>query len=402
MVPQWQLRAEFARRLSDMYGREVPAYTTLVEASRDVNDHVLRTTGAEGERFGSIERVTAERHGAIRLGTQGELRAVATIFAALGMHPVGCYGLRSAASSAVPVVSTAVRSIDADELARNPFRMFTSVLTTDDRRFFDQDPQAMLEAFLGSFPQNCSNWPTLPSNHLTPRVLDIDELYRGMSARGNTMIDTIQGPPRWNGPDVLLRQTSFRALAEARVLREPDGSSTLGALRVRFGEVEARGIALTPAGRARCDALMAEIDERATGHPAENRAELASAAWQRGFPDTERGLLDHGVAYFEYHRTGTAQLPHAANLTDLLDQGLVTAEPITNEDFLPRSAAGIFQSNLTDAGTRDDGQPVARYDTDWLAATIDRPVHDPFDLYERQQRRSVARLFRRDSEPILT
>ncbi|MFF0147420.1 hypothetical protein [Amycolatopsis sulphurea] len=27
---QWQLRAEFARRLSDMYGREVPAYTTVI------------------------------------------------------------------------------------------------------------------------------------------------------------------------------------------------------------------------------------------------------------------------------------------------------------------------------------------------------------------------------------
>src|SRR5690606_10089510 len=53
-------------------------------------------------------------------------------------------------------------------------------------------------------------------NHLTPRVLDIDELYRRMSERGIRMIDEIQGPPRWHGPDVLLRQTSFRALDERR------------------------------------------------------------------------------------------------------------------------------------------------------------------------------------------
>lgn len=46
-------------------------------------------------------------------------------------------------------------------------------------------------------------------NHLTPRVLDIDDLYRRMSQRGIAMIDAIQGPPRWTGPDVLLRQTSF-------------------------------------------------------------------------------------------------------------------------------------------------------------------------------------------------
>jgi len=37
MISQWQLRAAFARRLSDMYGREVPAYTTLVDVSREVN-----------------------------------------------------------------------------------------------------------------------------------------------------------------------------------------------------------------------------------------------------------------------------------------------------------------------------------------------------------------------------
>ena len=52
-------------------------------------------------------------------------------------------------------------------------------------------------------------------NHLTPRVLDIDDLYESMQARGIEMIDEIQGPPRWDGPDVLLRQTSFRALVGA-------------------------------------------------------------------------------------------------------------------------------------------------------------------------------------------
>ena len=61
-------------------------------------------------------------------------------------------------------------------------------------------------------------------NHLTPRVLDIDELYRRMTARGITMIDAIQGPPRTDGPEVLLRQTSFRALAEPRRFRDGDGT----------------------------------------------------------------------------------------------------------------------------------------------------------------------------------
>ena len=106
-----------------MYGSEVPAYTTLVEVSTQVNhDYATRRAGAE--RLGSLSRVTAERHGAIRVGTPGELAAVAELFSAFGMVPVGYYDLRDAASP-VPVVSTAFRPIDAQELARNPFRVFT-------------------------------------------------------------------------------------------------------------------------------------------------------------------------------------------------------------------------------------------------------------------------------------
>ena len=65
-------------------------------------------------------------------------------------------------------------------------------------------------------------------NHLTPRVLDIDDLYDSMQARGIEMIDEIQGPPRWDGPDVLLRQTSFRALSEPRTFRDADGEVSTG------------------------------------------------------------------------------------------------------------------------------------------------------------------------------
>src|SRR5579885_44774 len=147
-MQQWQLRAAFAARMAQAYGAEVPAYNTLVEVSEQVNADVLARDGADAERLGSISRVTAERHGAIRVGTAAELRQVSRIFAALGMAPVGFYDLRDAARSAVPVVSTAFRPVEAAELARNPFRMFTSVLVTDDRRFFSPELQARLDAFL--------------------------------------------------------------------------------------------------------------------------------------------------------------------------------------------------------------------------------------------------------------
>ncbi|WP_197285064.1 2-oxoadipate dioxygenase/decarboxylase [Sciscionella sediminilitoris] len=437
-----QLRAEFARRLSEMYGREVPAYTTLVEVSRAVNTEVLQRSGADAERLGSITRVTAERHGAIRVGTPEELHQVARIFGALGMHPVGFYDLRDAAASAVPVISTAFRPIEAEELAHNPFRVFTSMLTPADPRFFTSELRAELEAFLarrrlfgpelleladraehdrqlcetdaerflelavGAFelstePVDKRWYETLEQvsavaadiggvtsthiNHLTPRVLDIDALYQRMSERGIEMIDAIQGPPRWNGPDVLRRQTSFRALAEPRRMRAPDGTVSTGALRVRFGEVEARGIALTRNGRARYDRLLEEYGDAPEPE-----------VWQRNFPATERGLLEEDLAYFTYRlradRPRDSRPP--ANLAGLLDEGWVRAEPIVYEDFLPRSAAGIFQSNLSGKGTRDNSRAATEYDLDWLSSVIDRDIQDPFTGYERQQNTSIAEIAR--------
>src|SRR6202008_4987935 len=104
----WQLRAQFAAGLSAMYAGEVPAYATLVEVTGQVNaDYVAAHRGAG--RLGSLQPVTAERHGAIRVGGPAELAAVADLFAAFGMFPVGHYDLRSA-KSPIPVVSTAFLS----------------------------------------------------------------------------------------------------------------------------------------------------------------------------------------------------------------------------------------------------------------------------------------------------
>jgi uncharacterized glyoxalase superfamily metalloenzyme YdcJ len=79
---------------------------------------------------------------------------------------------------------------------------------------------------------------------------------------------------------------------------------------------------------------------------------------------------------------------------DLLAHGWVRAEPIVYEDFLPASAAGIFRSNLSGEGRRDDDQEGAAHDAGWLSAAIDRDVLDPFDLYEQQQDPSLAQVAR--------
>jgi uncharacterized glyoxalase superfamily metalloenzyme YdcJ len=370
------------------------------------------------------------------------------------MHPVGFYDLREAAASAVPVVSTAFRPVDGEELARNPFRVFTSLLTPADPRFFDAGLRSRLEAFLAarelfpaellaladrarterelpeedaekflqlavsafelsSEPVDRAWYRTLERisavaadiggvrsthiNHLTPRVLDIDELYRRMTDRGIEMIDTIQGPPAWKGPDVLLRQTSFRALAEPRAMRLEDGSVESGALRVRFGEVEARGIALTPEGRALYDELLGVVDEQAAHHPAEARGDIARAVWERHMPDSEQELATRELAYFTYRLAGERPQDGSeppSTLDALVRQGRVHAEPIVYEDFLPRSAAGIFQSNLSGEGTRDNDQEGIAYDAAWLSGAIGRDVLDPYALYAQQQANSLAEVAR--------
>jgi uncharacterized glyoxalase superfamily metalloenzyme YdcJ len=443
-----ELRRRFAAALSALYAAEVPAYGKLVDACREVNQRFLASRGAAAERLGTIERVTAERHGAIRVGSPRELAQVASIFGALGMAPVGFYDLRDARPRPIPVISTAFRPATPGELAANPFRVFTSLLVLEDRRFFDADMEGRLRRFLDArrlFPDELLSLASIAErdgglddqaadrfielatgafalsgepvdrawytelekissvasdiggvatthiNHLTPRVLDIDDLYQSMVARGTEMIDRIQGPPRWDGPDVLLRQTSFRALAEPRRFREANGTVTEGALRVRFGEVEARGIALTPAGRDLYDEVVRAVDEQTAARPDASQAEIADALWRERMPRTEAELEATGLGWFTYHVTGPRAPGSPPNtLRELVDGGWVTPRPIVYEDFLPRSAAGIFASNLTASGEVDNDQGVARRDAAWLANAIRREVLAPEDLYGRESAASVA------------
>src|SRR5699024_9403962 len=113
-------------------------------------------------------------------------------------------------------------------------------------------------------------------------------------------------------------------------------------------------------------------------------------------PDTERGLAERDLAFFTYRvaedasADTLAQLPHNVSLLSLLDDGIIVAEPIVYEDFLPRSAAGIFQSNLTGEGSRDDALQGTDYDINVMSEIVGRPVADPHDLYRKQQDASLA------------
>jgi len=165
-----------------------------------------------------------------------------------------------------------------------------------------------------------------------------------------------------------------------------------GQLRVRFGEVEQRGIALTTKGRDLYDAMVAETDRRLMGAPAgTTRVEVAAEVWRERLPTTERELAAQGLGLFTY-RVGDGPVPSEgqATLRALIETGALVPEPIVYEDFLPRSAAGIFQSNLTDEGTRDDEQSGTAYDIERLAGVVGLPISDPTHLYEAQQAASLT------------
>lgn len=425
-----------------MYRLEVPAYGDLLTLVSEINGQVLAAD--EGlkkslEAAGDLDRLDEERHGAIRVGTAVELATVARAFAVMGMFPVGYYNL---APAGVPVHSTAFRPLDAKSLRCNPFRVFTSLLRLEliedealrdeaaailaRRQIFtseaieliataerqgglsDKQAEDFVAALLETFrwhaeaTVNASTYRRLLDahrliadvvsfrgphiNHLTPRTLDIDAAQAAMPVRGIVSKETIEGPPQRNCP-VLLRQTSFKALNEA-IAFPSDGGAESGTHTARFGEIEQRGAALTPSGRALYDRLLAA---RAQGSDRFDE-----------FPDNWTDLRRQKLAWFQYRIAEGATPPPGADETDfetLIDAGHIDVRPITYEDFLPVSAAGIFQSNL---GSEARGAYTVNADKARFEAALGRSVEDEMALYATQQAQSLEetrRALRQASSP---
>ncbi|WP_028920517.1 2-oxoadipate dioxygenase/decarboxylase HglS [Pseudoxanthomonas suwonensis] len=445
-----RIRGLFAQAMSDMYRSEVPLYGDLIELVGEINRAALEADpalAARLERNGEIERLDLERHGAIRVGTPAELAMLRRVFAIMGMQPVGYYDLTVAG---VPVHSTAFRPLDEASLAANPFRIFTSLLRLeligdpalraeaeailarrdiftagaralveqaerdgglgedDARRFVAEvletfrwhgDATVSLETYKALHGLHrlvadvvCFRGPHI--NHLTPRTLDIDAAQAGMLARGLQAKALIEGPPRRAVP-ILLRQTSFKALEEEVSYPDADGKLVPGSHTARFGEIEQRGLALTPAGRELYDRLLAEVRQAggAAGNTAADYPQRLAAAFAV-FPDDEATLRREGLGYFRYRLTEAgAAVPagERAAMTPeaMIDAGYAEADPIVYEDFLPVSAAGIFQSNL---GGGEQRAYDAHANQDAFEAALGATINDPFALYAQAQEASIASL----------
>ena len=403
MISPSELRAKFSSAMSLMYRDEVPAYGTLMDLVAEVNSSTLDADQELAQTLKStngLARISDERHGAIRLGTEDELKLIRRAFFQMGMFPVGYYDLSVAG---IPVHSTAFRPIDGEALSINPFRIFTSLLRLDliEDEVLKTDAQAVLaerqiftdrlvemidqaEAQSGIYHKDADEFITEilitfkwhPEanitqelydrlhqehrliadvvsfkgphiNHLTPRTLDIDQVQDLMPSRNIAPKAVIEGPPNRKCP-ILLRQTSFKALEESvDFVDVKDGKHT-----ARFGEIEQRGIALTPKGRALYDRLLNETRAKCTPAPDGSNAQEYVETLQEtfsAFPDDWATIRKEELGYFHYQLAeDQSETPDDQSFEDMVQSGHIQFSPIVYEDFLPVSAAGIFQSNLGD------------------------------------------------------
>ncbi|MGO6996292.1 2-oxoadipate dioxygenase/decarboxylase HglS [Rhizobium leguminosarum] len=443
-----RIRSLFTESMSQMYRAEVPQYGALIELVADVNAGCLENDPDLRDRLaraGELERIDVERHGAIRLGTADELFTIRRLFAVMGMQPVGYYDLSVAG---VPVHSTSFRPIDEAALNVNPFRVFTSLLRLEliedeglrgeaeailaKRRIYTPRAVALIERheqnsglteaeatefvaealetfrWHGEATVSADTYKRLHDahrliadvvsfkgphiNHLTPRTLDIDAVQARMPERGITPKAVIEGPPRRHC-DILLRQTSFKALEETIAFSDDDGAIQ-GTHTARFGEIEQRGVALTAKGRVLYDQLLAsvrgEVQVGAGGAKA-GAYDHELAARFKALPDSWDELRRAGLAFFRYSATPAGIVAAAGSTLPgdpeaLIAKGYLAFTPIVYEDFLPVSAAGIFQSNL---GTDQQQNYATRSNRDAFEAALGATVQDELALYAERQAASL-------------
>jgi uncharacterized glyoxalase superfamily metalloenzyme YdcJ len=415
LISPTEIRHKFSLAMSSIYKIEVPLYSNLLDLVSSINNSVLSSNMPLHNHLNStnqLSRLHFERHGAIRLGSSEEMATMARFLKVMGMSAIGYYDLSPAN---LPVHATCFRPTDLNSLNANPFRLFVSLLRPElispslrpkvsnlisRRQIFHPKTLSLIslaetaggltaaqaEEFIatgletfkwrGTATTSLLEYQTLLAenplladvvafagphiNHLTPRTLDIDALQVEGLQHGIPMKDVIEGPPRRECP-ILLRQTSFKALQE-KVFFVEGKDLVQGSHTARFGEVEQRGAALTVKGRILYDELVKEAAERRVTAADE---EAYGKIFKR-FPDDWEEMRRLDLCWFRYYFADNSNSElekikgEAHSIEELIRRGAVKYEAFVYEDFLPLSAAGIFQSNLGKAGEKGRGESRSR------------------------------------------
>lgn len=390
-------------------------------------------------------RLDLERHGAIRVGTPQELGTMRRLFALIGLHPVGYYDLSVAslpmhatafrpltpealASNSFRMFTTLLRpellAPSARELAMwllsrrsifSPALMELIDVGETQHGFTPEQGTAFIAEAMKTFMwqpitttshddylklkgehpiiADVACFASAHINHLTPRTLDIDMAHSEMKAQGLAVKSRIEGPPLRSIP-ILLRQTSFLALEErvqfpSTTNRQVTSSSLMeGYHRARFGEIEQRGAAVTPRGRRLYDQLLSRAtqESRHTHATPTKTDEILRRVFQ-DFPDQWAALVEQRLVYCTYsvvddRELSAGHIHDPCSVNSLLKSGVLRASPQTYEDFLPFSAAGIFQSNLGQTRSNDGEQLGRGGDKAGFERALGAPVLDADALYQ--------------------
>jgi uncharacterized glyoxalase superfamily metalloenzyme YdcJ len=451
-----EIRKPFVEKLFQSHEQEVKHFHPLVDENKVINLETVdpehagiaalnlspleeATLSSPGDHY-SKEQLTEVHHGAIRLGTPEEMNGIARLFRVMDMYPVNYYNLTVAG---LPGHSTAFRPVTEEELNKNPFRIFVSVLREDliPNEVRDEVREALSrrniitpEAFelismheknggltenqaadfinhalhtfkrheeanvskefyerllkINSLLADVVAFKTPHINHLTLKSYNIDELQYRLNKMGIATTPIIQGPPKREFP-ILLRQGSFQAIEDTFKFPDGKGGYEIGKHRARFGEYETKGdCALTKKGRELYDKLLSNTSKK-TNEKNPDYVKVLEEEFKQ-FPDDLEIMRKQGLVYLTYSPTekglaNKGKLPQDFEL--LIQEGYVSYKPVPYHDFLPFSAAGIFKSNGVEGSKVDPKLTEDRKGE--LERAIGQPILDSFAMYAAVEARSI-------------
>lgn len=440
-----EIRSLLVASLVEVFESQMPIYREMREVVEAVNHRAVENDPTLAEH---VKKLGVIMHGAVRVASSTELHTLARVLKVMGLYPYNYYDLRKGVS----VNSTAFRAKTRDELLENGFRLFVSMLDLDcihsdyhemvneiieRRNIFHNDLMQLVltsEMNGGLTLEEAKQFVTesmkifvrpkkaaisLPTyekllsvngvlghilvsnavalNHLTPCVANVHEGHREMVKKGIKTIPAVQGPPE--GWSILLNQTSCVAPAvELDFPNNEDEGFTKGFHQETFIEMEERHVALTPKGRGMYDEMLelaingVTMQKSETGYDA-HYYHLLSQAFA-DFPKDLKLMREKELAFFIYQSTELGLKTPTETLAELTLEELITnkyvvAVPQFYEDFLPKSAEGIFRSNVgeekmtTVAVQKSDSQ--RRFEE-----ALGRPVLNMYDYYQKLQFESLA------------
>ena len=214
--------------------------------------------------------------------------------------------------------------------------------------------------------------------------------------------DFTEGPPE--DTPVLLRQDAYKALTEPVAFQQPDGTVVNSSHTARFGEIEQRFYATTPAGRDLYDKCLAAGEVAREKNPGLIKQDYdaylkAYADCFAAFPKTLPELLEQKLVYGRFTVTEKGLAAKAAGkvspmeMMELAKLGYVRYEGLRYEDFLPVSAAGIFASNLGQYGTKSTAAERPTYSKKMLEDIMGRKIIDSDVIYRGLEAESVREAY---------